>query len=132
MATPAPVEIGSLVGLESVAGLIVEELDSEVAKNGSSSADVRAEIEVLLYKYGLLKRDSNLFGPFLHVQVGTYKIENTFAFTIRLEFYSKNAFCPNDAKIFVQASQTGTNPLMSRFVSRFSLKPPFLSATSMP
>jgi len=52
VATPAPVEIGSLVGLESVAGLIVEELDSEVAKNGLSSADVRAEIEVLLYKYG--------------------------------------------------------------------------------
>jgi hypothetical protein len=92
MATPAPVEIGSLVGLERVAGLIVEELDSEVVKNGLSSADVRAEIEVLLYKYGLLKRDSNLFGPFLHVQVGTYKIENTFAFTIRLEFIQKMRF----------------------------------------
>ena len=64
MATPAPVEIGSLVGLESVVGLIVEELDSEVAKNGLSSADVRAEIEVLLYKYGLLKRDSNFVWPF--------------------------------------------------------------------
>src|SRR5262245_2804814 len=94
-AAPAPgnfSELGSLAGLDSVAGLIVEELDSEVVKNGLSRDDVRAEIEVLLYKHGLLKLDIKLFDPLLHVQVGTYKIGSVFAFTVRLEFLQNMRF----------------------------------------
>ncbi|OGQ82882.1 MAG: hypothetical protein A3F90_20160 [Deltaproteobacteria bacterium RIFCSPLOWO2_12_FULL_60_19] len=76
----------SLAGLDGVAGLIVENLDADLVQNGLSMADVRAEIEVLLYKYGVLKRDGKSFDPVLWVQVGTYKIGKVYAFTVRLEF----------------------------------------------